>query len=104
MRNLAIENFRRSQLERWIEDAIDLLDAMDGDADFEDGDPDFEDNDDADWSGYEEELPTRHWSGEGVAKALRLIEASAAASKRAGEYANTPRPLLIYDFRGGAGR
>lgn len=103
MRSLAIENFRRSELERWIDDAINLLDAMDGDADFEDGDPDFEDNGDADWSGYEEELPTSQWSGDGVAKALRLIDASPAASRRADEYADTPRPPLIYDFRGGAG-
>jgi len=36
MRSLAIENFRRSELERWIDDAIDLLDAMDDDADLED--------------------------------------------------------------------
>lgn len=34
----AIEAFRRSELERWINDAIDLLDAMDGDPDFEDDD------------------------------------------------------------------
>lgn len=36
MRSLAIENFRRSELERWIDNAIDLLDAMDDDADLED--------------------------------------------------------------------
>ncbi|WLR94214.1 hypothetical protein [Shinella zoogloeoides] len=36
MRSLAIENFRRSELERWIHDAIDLLDAMDDDFDLED--------------------------------------------------------------------
>lgn len=36
MRSLAIENFRRSELERWIDDAIDLLDAMDDDTDLED--------------------------------------------------------------------
>ena len=93
----ALETFRRSELERWIDDAINLLDAMDDDAD-------LEENGDADWSGYEEELPTRQWSGDGVAKALRLIEASPAASRRADEYADTPRPPLIYDFRGGAGR
>jgi hypothetical protein len=97
MRSLAIENFRRSELERWIDDAINLLDAMDDDAD-------LEENGDADWSGYEEELPTRQWSGDGVAKALRLIEASPAASRRADEYADTPVPPLVYDFRGGAGR
>lgn len=93
----ALENFRRSVLERRIEEMIALLDRIDGD-------PDIEDGGDADWSGYEEELPIRHWSGDGVAKALRLIEASPAASKRADEYADTPRPPLVYDFRGGAGR
>ena len=93
----ALETFRRSELERWIDDAINLLDAMDDDAD-------LEENGDADWSGYEEELPTRQWSGDGVAKALRLIDASPAASKRAGEYADRPRPPLIYDFRGGVGK
>jgi len=36
MRSLAIENFRRSELERWIDRAIDLLDTMDGDPDRED--------------------------------------------------------------------
>jgi hypothetical protein len=36
MRSLAIENFRRSELERWIDNAIDLLDAMDDDPDRED--------------------------------------------------------------------
>jgi len=36
MRSLAIENFRRSELERWIDDAIDLLDTMDEDTDRED--------------------------------------------------------------------
>lgn len=97
MRSLAIEHFRRAELERHIEELIALLDMLDGDCD-------LEENGDADWSGYEEELPTRQWSGDGVAKALRLIDASPAASKRADEYADTPRPPLIYDFRGGAGR
>ena len=36
MRSLAIESFRRSELERWIDNAIDLLDAMDDDPDRED--------------------------------------------------------------------
>lgn len=36
MRSLAIENYRRSELERWIDSAIDLLDAMDDDPDLED--------------------------------------------------------------------
>lgn len=39
MRSLAIENFRRSELDRWIDDAIDLLDAMDRDPDLEEDDP-----------------------------------------------------------------
>ncbi|WP_432346652.1 hypothetical protein WMC41_00605 [Shinella yambaruensis] len=34
----ALENFRRSELERWIDRAIDLLDTMDGDPDLEDDD------------------------------------------------------------------
>lgn len=97
MRSLAIENFRRSELERWIDAAIDLLDTMDDDAD-------LEESGDADWSGYAEELPTRRWSGDGVPIALRMIAASPAASKRADEYADSPRLPLIYDFRRGAGR
>ncbi|WP_439618347.1 hypothetical protein [Shinella sp.] len=36
MRSLAIENFRRSELERWIDAAIDVLDTMDNDVDLED--------------------------------------------------------------------
>lgn len=36
MRSLATENFRRSELERWINKAIDLLDAMDEDPELED--------------------------------------------------------------------
>lgn len=88
----ALENFRRSELERRIEEMISLLDMMDGD-------PDLEENGDADWSGYEEELPTRQWSGEGVTDALRMIAASPAASRRAKEYAEKPRPPLVYDFR-----
>lgn len=36
MRSLAIEKFRRAELERWIATAIDLLDTMDGDPDLED--------------------------------------------------------------------
>ena len=36
MRSLAIEDFRRSELERWIDDAIDLLDVMDDNVDLED--------------------------------------------------------------------
>jgi hypothetical protein len=78
MRSLAIENYRRSELERRIEQLIELCDLLDGD-------PDFEDGGDSDWSGYEEELPIRQWSGDGVTKALRLIETSLATSKRADE-------------------
>ena len=36
MRSLAIETFRRADLERWIDDAIDLLDTLDEDPDLED--------------------------------------------------------------------
>lgn len=36
MRSLAIEKFRRAELERWIDNAIDLLDTMDEDPDLED--------------------------------------------------------------------
>lgn len=97
MRSLSIECFRRAELERHIEELITLLDMLDGDCD-------LEENGDADWSGYEEELPTHQWSGDGVAKALRLIGTLPAASKQADEYTDTPRPPLIYDFRGGAGR
>ncbi len=32
----AIYNFRRSELERWIDQAIELLDHLDGDPDLED--------------------------------------------------------------------
>lgn len=63
MRSPAIERFRRSEVERRIEELIALLDLLDGD-------PDFEENGDADWSGYEEELPTRQWTGAGVPVAL----------------------------------
>ena len=92
MRSVAIQQFRRAELERRIEEMIALLDMMDDD-------PDLEEGGDADWSGYEEELPTRQWSGEGVADALRMIAASPAASRRADEYTDTPRPPLVCDFR-----
>jgi hypothetical protein len=36
MSNPALENFRRSEVERWVEQAIKLLDETDGDHDFED--------------------------------------------------------------------
>mgnify|MGYP001770249322 CR=1 FL=1 len=38
-----IHNSRRGLLEKWIEDAIALLDKCDGDADFEDCDDDYVD-------------------------------------------------------------
>ncbi|MDM7850176.1 hypothetical protein [Pseudochrobactrum kiredjianiae] len=38
-----IHSFRRRLLEKWIEDAIALLDQFDGDADFEECDADYED-------------------------------------------------------------
>lgn len=37
MRSLAIETFRRSELERRIEELIALLDLLDGDPDLEEG-------------------------------------------------------------------
>jgi hypothetical protein len=42
----AIVAYRRRELERWIEQAIALLDTMDGDADLED---DALDHDDGEW-------------------------------------------------------
>ncbi len=41
MTSPAISRLRRLMLEQWIEEAIALLDQIDGDADFEDGDDDF---------------------------------------------------------------
>lgn len=38
-----IHSFRRRLLEKWIEDAIALLDQFDGDPDFEECDTDYED-------------------------------------------------------------
>jgi len=43
MSSLAINHLRRLFLEQWIEEAIALLDQIDGDADFEDSDDDFSD-------------------------------------------------------------
>lgn len=37
MRSLAVQRFRRAELERRIEEMICLLDFMDGEPDFEDG-------------------------------------------------------------------
>ena len=36
MESLAVKRLRRLMLEKWIEDAIALLDTIDGDPDFED--------------------------------------------------------------------
>lgn len=41
--NPVIYTFRRRLLEKWIEDAIALLDQCDGDPDFEECDTDYED-------------------------------------------------------------
>lgn len=43
MSNSVIGRLRRLFLEQWIEEAITLLDQMDGDADFEDSEEDFVD-------------------------------------------------------------
>jgi hypothetical protein len=37
----AIYNFRRAELERWIDRALELLDQIDGDPDFEDNEIEF---------------------------------------------------------------
>ncbi|MEW9613739.1 hypothetical protein AB3G45_07885 [Shinella sp. S4-D37] len=97
MRRAITESFCRAELERHVEEMIEFLDMLDGD-------PDLEGGGDADWSGYEDELPTRQWSSDGVAEAFRMIAASPAASMRADEYADTPRPPLLHDFRGGVGK
>ena len=52
-----ILTFRRRLLEKWIEDAIALLDQFDGDADFEDCDDDYVD---------EREEPRRIMGGAGA--------------------------------------
>ena len=43
MNSPAIHRLRRLFLEQWIDEAIALLDQIDGDADFEDTDEDFVD-------------------------------------------------------------
>ncbi|MCV9910047.1 hypothetical protein OIV19_20830 [Brucella sp. HL-2] len=43
MSSPAINRLRRLFLEQWIDEAIALLDQIDGDADFEDADEDFVD-------------------------------------------------------------
>ena len=66
----------------------------------EDGGDTEANGDEADFSGYAEELPTHRWSGEGVPEALRMIQDSPQAARRAEEYVDAPRPPLVYDFRG----
>ena len=41
IRSPAIYNFRRAELERWIDRALDLLDQIDGDLDLEDNEIEF---------------------------------------------------------------
>ena len=76
------------------------LDMLDGDPDLEDGGDTESNGDEADFSGYAEELLTCHWSGDGMAQAHPMIRASPAASQHAGEFAGMPNPPVIYDFRG----
>ncbi len=57
MSSLAINRLRRLMLEQWIEQAIALLDQMDGDPDLEDGDEDSAD---------ERENPERIMGGQGL--------------------------------------
>lgn len=53
-----ITSFRRQMLERWIEDAIALLDQMDGDTDLEDDDREADD--------AERDMPGRIWGAAGL--------------------------------------
>ncbi|QNQ63563.1 hypothetical protein IB024_15040 [Brucella sp. 6810] len=57
MTSPAIYRLRRQMLEQWIEQAITLLDQLDGDPDLEDSDEDFTD---------ERENPERMMGGQGV--------------------------------------
>ncbi len=57
MTSPAIYRLRRLILEQWIEQAIALLDQMDGDPDLEDSDDDYVD---------ERENPERMMGGQGV--------------------------------------
>jgi hypothetical protein len=41
IRSPAIYNFRRAELERWIDRALELLDQIDGDPDLEDNEIEF---------------------------------------------------------------
>lgn len=70
-----ITSHRRRILERWIEDAIALLDRMDGDADLEqdtDAEPDplepylAEASNDLEQDDAEEDMPGRIWGGAGL--------------------------------------
>ncbi|WP_195706751.1 hypothetical protein [Brucella sp. 10RB9213] len=57
MTSPAIYRLRRQMLEQWIEQAIALLDQMDGEPDLEDSDEDFTD---------ERENPERMMGGQGL--------------------------------------
>lgn len=57
MSSPAIYRLRRLMLELWIEQAIALLDQIDGDPDLEDGDDDFTD---------ERENPEKMMGGQGL--------------------------------------
>ncbi|PYE88756.1 hypothetical protein [Phyllobacterium leguminum] len=57
MNSPAIYRLRRLLLERWIDEAIALLDQIDGDTDLEDGDEDYEDG---------REYPARMMGGHGL--------------------------------------
>lgn len=53
-----IRRLRRTMLERWIEDAIALLDQIDGDPDLEDDDREADD--------AERDMPGRIWGAAGL--------------------------------------
>ena len=53
-----ITSFRRQMLEHWIEQAIALLDQMDGDPDLEDDDSEADD--------AERDMPGRIWGAAGL--------------------------------------
>ncbi|MBR7654522.1 hypothetical protein KCX83_19660 [Brucella oryzae] len=57
MTSSAVYRLRRLMLEQWIEEAIALLDQMDGDLDLEDSDDDYVD---------ERENPERMMGGQGL--------------------------------------
>ncbi|UVV67045.1 hypothetical protein [Brucella anthropi] len=57
MTSYAIHRLRRLMLEQWIEQAIALLDQIDGDPDLEDSDDDFTD---------ERENPQKMMGGQGL--------------------------------------